>query len=283
VQVIFYNKDIFEENGIVLPDDRMITWDELVEVAVKTTKRSSQGVTTTWGFLAPLMERFHWTLIAQNDGHVLVMDDNGKWRVDINEGAREAIEFYLSLIVEHKVMPRDVISIDYTSLMQGFINGNYAMVTFGCWNRRFLIQSGAVNWGMLLVKNDGNKINASDPQAFGISSMSKHKDEAFRFIEFMTNAKNSAEISYNDFLFPVRKSALQDPRFSSSVHEWDTAKSWLQYADNVKPAMPGFYSFEWRVFVPNLEKVILGSTDLDRAIKTIIDEGNRTLRRLGLQ
>jgi len=99
----------------------------------------------------------------------------------------------------------------------------------------------------------------------------------------MTNAKNSAEISYNDFLFPVRKSALQDPRFSSSVHEWDTAKSWLQYADNVKPAMPGFYSFEWRVFVPNLEKVILGSTDLDRAIKTIIDEGNRTLRRLGLQ
>ena len=27
-------------------------------------------------------------------------------------------------------MPRDVISIDYTSFMQGFINGKYAMVTF---------------------------------------------------------------------------------------------------------------------------------------------------------
>ncbi|WP_289059256.1 sugar ABC transporter substrate-binding protein, partial [uncultured Mesotoga sp.] len=205
-QVIFYNKDIFEESGIRLPLDRMISWEELLDIAQRVTKKDENENVITWGILAPLMERFHWTLIAQKDGTILTKDSNHKWKVEINEGAREAIEFYLSLITEHQVMPRDVISIDYTSLMQGFINGKYAMVTFGCWNRRFLLQNKGFNWGMLLVKNEDNRINASDPQAFGISKLSKHKDEAFAFIEFMTNTENSAEISYSDYLFPVRES-----------------------------------------------------------------------------
>ncbi len=83
------------------------------------------------------MEYFHWALIEQNDGHVLVMDDKGKWKVEIDDNAKEAIEFYISLITKYKVSPPDVMSIDYTSLMQNFLNGRYAMVTFGCWNRRF--------------------------------------------------------------------------------------------------------------------------------------------------
>ncbi len=282
-QVIFYNKDIFEENGIRLPLDRMISWEQLLDIAQSVTKKDENGKVITWGILAPLMERFHWTLIAQKNGTVLTKDSNHKWKVEINDGAREAIEFYLSLITEHQVMPRDVASIDYTSLMQGFINGKYAMVTFGCWNRRFLLQNKGFNWGMLLVKSGDNRINASDPQAFGISKLSKHKDEAFAFIEFMTNTENSAEISYSDYLFPVRESSLEDPRFSSPENEWDIAKAWLQYSDNVKPGMPGFYTFEWKVFVPNLEKVILGSMTLDAALKDTVTEGNKMLKKLGLQ
>ncbi|MBN2252929.1 MAG: sugar ABC transporter substrate-binding protein [Kosmotogaceae bacterium] len=282
-QVIFYNKDIFEERGIRLPLDRMISWEQLLGIAQSVTKKDENGNVITWGILAPLMERFHWTLIAQKDGTILTKDSNHKWKLEINEGAKEAIEFYLSLITEHGVMPRDVISIDYTSLMQGFINGKYAMVTFGCWNRRFLLQNKNFNWGMLLVKNGDNKINASDPQAFGISKLSRHKDEAFAFIEFMTNTENSAEISYSDYLFPVRESSLEDPRFSSPENEWDIAKAWLQYSDNVKPGMPGFYTFEWKLFVPNLEKVILGSMSLDEALKDTVVEGNKMLKKLGLQ
>ena len=282
-QVIFYNKDIFEKNGITLADDKMVSWEELISIAQKVTKTDSSGKTVTWGILAPLMERFEWTLIAQNKGTILVKDSKNKWKVDINEDAKKALNFYLDLITKYKVMPKDVISIDYTSLMQGFINGSYAMVTFGCWNRRFLLQNKDMKWGMLLVKNGENKINASDPQAFGISSMSKYKDEAFEFIKFMTNTENSAKISYDDYLFPVRDSALKDQRFDSQKNEWNLAKSWLAYSDNVKPGMPGFYSFEWKVFVPELEKVILGSIDLKTALDNATREGNKMLKKLGLQ
>ncbi len=89
------------------------------------------------------------------------------------------------------------------------------MVTFGCWNRRFLLQNKNFNWGMLLVKNGDNKINASDPRLSVSQSCPSTRMRPLPFIEFMTNTENSAEISYSDYLFPVRESSLEDPRFSS--------------------------------------------------------------------
>lgn len=281
-QVIFFNEKLFRECGIELPADRVVTWEELLEIAQKLTKEVKGE--KTWGLLAPLMERFEWTLIAQNGGTVLRADKNGRWKVEIDDKAKEAIDFYLSLITEHKVMPPDVISIDYTSLMQGFLNGKYAMVTFGCWNRRFLNQSGSdFEWGMMWLERGECRINASDPQALGISVFSKNKEKAFEFIKFFTNTTNSAEISYADWLFPVRKSALRDPRFSSVENEWNYAHNWLQDAKNVKPEMPGFYTFEWKIFVPALEKVIMGKLTPAQAYEEIEVSGNALLKQLGLR
>jgi ABC-type glycerol-3-phosphate transport system substrate-binding protein len=281
-QVIFFNETLFKENNIELPEDRIITWERLLEIAKEVT--NVDGEKKTWGLLAPLMERFEWTLIKQNNGKVLHQDDRGRWEVRITEEAKEAISFYISLITEHKVMPADVISIDYTSLMQGYLNQKYAMVTFGCWNRRFLNQIGSdFDWGMMWIKKSGNETNASDPQALGISVFSKHKEEAFEFIKFFTSKENSANISYADWLFPVRESALEDPRFSTEENEWNYAFEWLKNAKNVKPGMPGFYTFEWKVFVPMLEKVILGDLSLDEAYEKIESDGNVLLRKLGLR
>lgn len=281
-QVIFFNKTLFEEHNIELPEDRIVTWEKLLEIANEIT--DIEGDKKTWGLLAPLMERFEWTLIKQNNGKVLHQDERGRWEVKVTDEAKEAISFYISLITKHKVMPADVISIDYTSLMQGFLNEKYAMVTFGCWNRRFLNQMGSdFEWGMMWIKKNGNKTNASDPQALGISVFSNHKEEAFEFIKYFTNKENSADISYADWLFPVRESALEDPRFSAEENEWNYAYEWLKNAKNVKPGMPGFYTFEWKVFVPMLEKVILGDLTLDKAYEKIEADGNVLLKKLGLR
>lgn len=283
IQVVFYNKDIFKENGITVPDNRMIGWDELLDIAQKVTIRDSKtGEVKRWGFLAPTMEYFHWALIEQNDGHVLVMDDKGKWKVEIDDNAKEAIEFYISLITKYKVSPPDVMSIDYTSLMQNFLNGRYAMVTFGCWNRRFLVQSKMDNWGGMLLVTGKNIVSPSNPQGLGISKACKYKEEAFRFVEFLTNTENSADMAYADWLFPVRNSSVEDPRFRSTEYEWNILYSWLPYARNVRSNMPGYLTFEWQAFVPQIERVILGGEiTIDEAFKNIEKEGNKVLKRLG--
>lgn len=281
-QVIFYNRKLFRELGIDLPSDRIVTWDQLVEIATQIVQKTNGK---TWGLLAPLMERFHWTLIEQNGGKVLQTDEKGHWKVEIDDKAREAIDYYLSLITKHKVMPSDVISIDYTSLMQGFLNETYAMVVFGCWNRRLLSESAGKNfeWGLMWIKKGENMTNAADPQGIGISKASKYKKEAFEFIRFFTNTKNSADISYKDWLFPMRNSALQDSRFSEPKYDWNYAYELLKYAKNVKPPMPGFYTFEWKILAPTLEKVILGKLSTQDAYKEIEVKGNALLKQLGLR
>ena len=73
--VIFYNKTMFDDAGIVLPEDGMITWEELREFALQLTVRDEAGDVTTWGLLSPLEQRLWWVLIQQNQGQVLVQHD----------------------------------------------------------------------------------------------------------------------------------------------------------------------------------------------------------------
>lgn len=283
-QVVFYNRALFEERGITLPEDAMLDWDELLDTAKRLTERDEYGNVTTWGLLAPLMERFQWTLIRQNDGHVLHRQDDGTWYVQIDEGAREALDFYVRMVTDWEVMSPEVIGIDFTSMMRGFLGGRYAMVVFGSWNRSFILRMGRdFRWGMLKVTGPKRNVTAANPQALGIWKDSPHRAEAFEFARFFTNAKNSARIAYGDWLFPTRESALADPKFSQEEHQWDLAKSWLQYAEDVMPAMPFFLAFDWRIFVPKLEMVILGHMSFDDALAAMEREGNRFLWELELQ
>ncbi|RLI48149.1 MAG: hypothetical protein DRO73_10125 [Candidatus Thorarchaeota archaeon] len=284
-QVIFYNKALFAEAGIDVPEDGMITWDQLREFAKKLTKRDANGNVTTWGLLAPLEQRLWWCLVRENDGHVLKQHDDGTWHVEIDDNAKQAIQFYTDLVTVDKVMPQDVVSYDFMNLLQGFLNEKYAMISFGCWVRSWIkrLGRGKIDWGMLEVKGPKQTVTAADPQAVAVYAKSPHKAEAFQFIQYFTNTENSARIAHADWLFPVRKSALQLPEFQTEEDQWNVAYQWLPYAQDVKAHMFGFLSWEWQSFVPQLELVILGKEDLETALKDATIQGNQFLKRMGLQ
>jgi multiple sugar transport system substrate-binding protein len=283
--VIFYNKALFAAAGIEPPADGLITWDELRDYALRLTTRDEQGEVTTWGLLAPLEQRLWWCLVDQNDGNVLVKHDDGTWHVEIDDAAREAIQFYTNLVTVDRVMPQDILSYDFMSLLQGFKTGEYAMFSFGCWVRNWIdrLTRNQLDWGMLQVKGPKRNVTESDPQGISIYSGSKHKAEAAQFLAFFTNTENQARLAKADWLFPVRESALALPEFQTEEDQWDVAYQWLQYAEDVKPHMFGFFAWEWQSFVPQIELVILGSEDLDRALQAATEQGNAFLRRMGLQ
>jgi len=284
-QVIFYNKELFAEAGLTVPEDGMITWDQLRDFAQQLTKRDADGNATTWGLLAPLEQRLWWCLVRENEGHVLNQHEDGTWHVEIDDNAKEAIKFYTDLVTVDHVMPQDVISYDFMSLLQGFLNKKYAMISFGCWVRSWIdrLGRGKIDWGMLEVKGPKQTVTAADPQAVAIYAKSAHKAEAFQFIQFFTNTENSAQIAHADWLFPVRESALQRPEFQTEEDQWNVAYQWLPYAQDVKEHMFGFLSWEWQSFIPQLELVILGEKDLDMALEDATTQGNLFLKRMGLQ
>ena len=283
--VIFYNKTMFADAGIVLPEDGMITWEELRAYALMLTVRDESGSVTTWGLMSPLEQRLWWMLVEQNEGRVLVEHDDGTWHVEINDAAREAIRFYTNMVVADRVMPEEILSYDFMSLLQGFKTGKYAMFSFGCWVRSWItrLTRGALDWGMLQVQGPQVNVSEADPQSIGIYSGSSHKEEAAQFLEFFTSAENQARLALADWLFPTRQSALDRPEFQTEENQWNVAYQWLPFARDVKSHMFGFFSWEWQSFIPQIELVILGNQDLDTALNNATVQGNRFLRRMGLQ
>ena len=283
--VVFYNKAMFATAGITPPADGMVTWAELRDYALRLTKTDASGQTTRWGLLAPLEQRLWWCLVAQNGGQVLAKHADGTWYVEIDQAARQAIEYYTNLITVDHVMPQDVLSYDFTSLLQGFKTGKYAMFTFGCWVRSWInnLTQNQLDWGMLEVKGPVRNVTESDPQGVFIYSGSAHKDEAAQFLLYFTNTENQARIAKADWLFPIRQSALARPEFRTTQEQWNVLYQWLPFAEDVKPKMFGFFGWEWQSFIPQIEQVILGSKTLDKALQAATDDGNEYLRRMGLQ
>lgn len=283
--VIFYNKALFQAAGITVPEDGLITWDQMLEYAQRLTQRNEQGAVTTWGLLAPVEQRLWWVLVEQNEGHVLVEHEDGTWHVEIDDNAREAIGFYTDLVTEYGVMPQEVLSYDFMTLLQGFRNGTYAMFSFGCWVRNWvtMVTRGEIDWGMLQLQGPRRNVTEADPQAIGIYSGSPNKQDAVAFVEYFTSTENQIRLALADWLFPVRETALADPRFQTEENEWALAYSWLEYAEDVKPHMFSFFAWEWQSFIPQMELVILGNEDLEAALAEATVQGNQFLRRTGLQ
>jgi len=283
--VVFYNKALFADAGITPPADGMVTWDELRDYAVRLTKRDGSGQTTTWGLLAPLEQRLWWCLVAQNGGHILVGYPDGTWHVEIDDAGRQAIEFYINLVTTDRVMPQEILSYDFMSLIQGFNSGKYAMFSFGCWVRDWIdrLTGGELEWGMLQVKGPVRNVNEAGPQGISIYSGSPYKDQAAEFLLYFTNAENQARQAEPDGLFPVRQTAVDRPEFQTEEDQWNVAYQWLPFAEDVKPHMFGFFAWEWQSFIPQLELTILGSVSLDEALQAATEQGNEFLRRMGLQ
>jgi len=282
--VIFYNRTLFAEAGIEVPENHEISWDQFVDYAQRTTTRDESGGVVTWGLMAPVSwEKFPWMLVAQNGGSIVSRRDDGTWIVDVDDAAREALTYYCDLVTRWEVMPTEAISNDYTYLMSAFSQERYAMVVFGCWNRRILALWDTVDWGMLHLTGPVNNITSGGPQAHGIWAGSPHKEEAAQFLEYISRGQNLIDIAYPDWVFPARASLQADPVFTAEENQWDLAHRWLDYAIDIWPTMPTIIAFDMRVIVPELEQVILGNQSIEDAFEAMEKNGNEYLRQAGLQ
>ncbi|MFC2082954.1 ABC transporter substrate-binding protein [Candidatus Bipolaricaulota bacterium] len=282
--VIFYNRTLFRNAGIEVPENSEISWDQLIDYSQRVTARDESGEVTTWGLMAPVSwEKFPWMLVAQNGGNIVSRQDDGTWVVDVDDAAREALSYYCDFVTRWDVMSTEAISNDYTTLVSAFSQEQHAMVVFGCWNRRILALWDTVDWGMLHLTGPVNNITSGGPQAHGIWAGSPHKEEAALFLDYISSGQNSIDIAYPDWVFPARTSLQSDPRFMAEENQWDLAQGWLDYAIDIWPTMPTIIAFDMRVVVPELEQVILGNKSLDDAIDAMEKNGNEYLQQVGLQ
>lgn len=174
-EILYYNKDMFDEAGVAYPTSDW-TWDDFKEAAEKLTKREGDK-TVQWGADAISFRGMWFSMIgAAGDD---VVDKNGD--LDLGDGLVRTLEFQNELTNELKVSPQPTSGDSVSDL---FASGSAAMTRTGSW-MTMMYKDNEFNWDIAPLPSDKRNYNTLHTGFYTISSDSKHKDEAWKFIDFM--------------------------------------------------------------------------------------------------
>ena len=118
---LFYNKALFDEEGMEYPNDGWTTAD-MLEAAQQLTFGEQVGISI------PTKDPYRW--FALNSGHGgTLFTDSGVPNLD-GEGSAQAMEFWLSLELEHGIVPTGT---NIETMKNHFVEGRAAMIIDGPW------------------------------------------------------------------------------------------------------------------------------------------------------
>lgn len=182
---LFYNKEIFDEMGVAYPRDGM-SWDELLDVAKKTTNAD------------------HYGFIAQNTGNVCYQDfvysnggrissaDNIGCEID-EAPAIEAIQYLHDMMYVSKVSPtyaeqQEVKPNDM------FVGGRAAMITAGSWKMNSFKKALGDKLGITTMPVSKTPAITVHGLAYCIAAKSKNLEAAWEFVKFC-GTKEAQEVT----------------------------------------------------------------------------------------
>jgi len=271
-RVIFYRKDLLKEAGFDHPPR---TWEELERVGKALIKdRDGDGKIDQYGMALPVKD---WNILSmfiwENGGNILT-PDNSKPDVE-SEPTREAFEFYLKLFQEKIVPTTEAVDVD---LFHAFRTGFYPIFISGPWmielTRNELGKEYEGKWDVAMMPRKKFPTSFVGGCNLVVFKGSKHKEIAWKFVEFMSQPEIQVEWYRITTDLPAVKSAWQDPFFNDKPmlrvfgEQLNYTKSppnipeWEQIADAMQRRM---------------EELILGKIGISQALGTLTGDINEIL------
>jgi multiple sugar transport system substrate-binding protein len=213
VCVVFYNKDMFDANGIKYPAGGW-NWDDMRAMAEKMTKKNSDGSTTfgyadEWGI---------WEPFVLSNGGALV--DNLKKPAKCLLDSKEAIaafQYRQDLMYKYRVMP----SPSQMSAMGGvgaadlFVNGRAAMFLSGIWKTPYFRKTIKFDWDAQVFPEGpkGGRGYLLSGGGYSILKSTKHPLEAWKLLTFLAGEEGQKELAMTGLAQPSIKSIAESPAF----------------------------------------------------------------------
>ena len=184
---LFYNKDVFDRNGVAYPTADW-TWDDAIAAARQLTVKGDNGY-DSFGFNAQ-----SWTYAAlsyfTSKGLDIVNEDctSVEGYLDSPKFAAALVEYAGFSTGDDRISPdaADQDTFGGTSAM--FINGKLAMTISGAWDKATFENAG-VNYGTCVIP--GNHEGYLCASAFAISKNCKNSEAAWEAIKALTGTECS--------------------------------------------------------------------------------------------
>ena len=169
--VLFYNEDMLAEAGCEVPT----TWDELLDVAKKTTKNNVYG--------------FAHSALQNEEGTFNFLPwvwSTGQTSYEINsEGGIKAMNFMKEL-VESGAFPKEAINWTQGDTMNQFISGNLAMMINGTWQIPTMRQEVPdLKWNVAAIPQDKQQASGLGGENYAVIA-GGNEEAAIAFLQYAT-------------------------------------------------------------------------------------------------
>ncbi|MFE5323262.1 ABC transporter substrate-binding protein [Paenibacillus sp. NPDC056579] len=264
VYALRYNKDLFDKFGVAYPKDGM-TWDELYELDKKLTR--VEGGVQYRGF----SERWQNVLLENNQLSLPILDPKEEKSAllteDFKKLAESILRFYqlpgLTFDLKTSDPEEDKLLFEKgLSAMQ--INNNSDQVNF--------------NWDLVTVptykEKPGVNFQANATYLL-LTKQSKHRNEAFQLIAYLTSDEVQKELSMKGKAPVVKEPSIQKLFMSNNpLYKGKRVEAYFmlkQYAPEPPARSPellqGYSNAASQIVKKEFQNVIIGAKDINTALR----------------
>ena len=265
VELMFYNKDMFDAAGVAYPTNDW-TWDDYTAAAEKLTD-SSKG---QYGSDSPTFNGVWYSLIGAA-GDAVVKDG----KLSFGNGLKETLEWQKKL-VDNKWQPEPASGSKVSDM---FAAGKAAMTLGGNW----LVSTYKdvdFNWGIatIPVPEGGRAYNSMHTSFWGISKSSKNKEAAKRFMKFIMSEKGIKPMSEELGNFPIYQSMVSKGWWQVKTKHGPT--DWSAMEQAAKESKFGYTQVSSTAtfnLYDQFNAYVLGQTSLKDVTGTQVDKANKEI------
>jgi multiple sugar transport system substrate-binding protein len=213
VNVLYYNKDLFDAAGVAYPDNTW-TWDDLLSAAEQLTVKDAGGATTQYA-LAMEGGVGKWSKwVRQNGGSILDDMRNPSECMLAEPAAVEGIQFFADLMNNGYAMrPADLSQAGGDAGV--FQSGQAAMIIQNT-SRVSGFNTAGMNYDVeaVPIPEGGQRFNGAGGAAWVMSAGSDAKDAAWTFLEWLQSTEGGVKLyTERGEIFPSLQTVANSPAF----------------------------------------------------------------------
>ena len=265
-RVLFYRTDLLASVGY---DKAPETWDELMDAAVKLSKRGDD----MYGINIDAKEQsLSFTFARQNDSELF--DESGKPL--FNEAPFVEAVSYLNEFIQVGAAPKTDLALELAQTFGG--EGMVPMFISGPWMIKIIqdtIEDIDGKWATAVLPKKANNVSSLGGSNLSVFEYSKNKDNAIKFIEFMSKESTQLEWLEMTNALPTVKAAWE----KGSLHDDELYKVFGDQLENARP-MPLIPEFEQiaQKYLEHFEQIYLGGADVQAEMDKLVEESLELLK-----
>ncbi|HEY3365775.1 MAG TPA: sugar ABC transporter substrate-binding protein [Symbiobacteriaceae bacterium] len=255
-RMLFYRKDLFDKAGLKAPTN----WDELLDAAKKTSAPPN-----VYGLGVPAsgieVDTFFMYFLWNNGGDIL--GPNGKAVINNTQGV-EALDFLVKLVNE-KGSELKPTGFTREQIIEMFKAGQLSMYPTGPWLNTMIQRDNpklAYAVAPFPVNKGKTAATVGVTDSLGLWAKGTHKQEAWKFVQFMYQDKYRQKFDEVEAMLPEKKGVATSAAFSTP-----DLKPFVDALNNAKfvPHHPKFENIQ-QIITVAVQKALTGESTPKQAL-----------------